>query len=236
MYIQIKSIIAPPDEKDEAIIVSSKSVTAIKHKNHWIYEAPNEALELDIPDFLEDQPFTITINDAECTRLEEVRLICTKEGHPLVPYYVSDITSSSKNSNKELNQLLEALGMSSEINIDARFSISFPYASVTFNNKLFMLNIEEYTRKIVPGEKTKRRAIVETKPIYSGPVRVGKLYCSGCQMAIDVSGYSSHERHGVKFSEFEEMEKLPQYAKVIRAAYKKTMQRGSGAIFIEKRK
>jgi hypothetical protein len=114
------------------------------------------------------------------------------------------------------------------------FSITFPYTSIEFNSKLFLLKIEE----IGFSETRKDTNIIlslEKKIIHDGPVAVKELFCPACGIPLDIKSYNDHKEHKPIFSEFC-TSGIKHYAKPIRAAYKKSMQYGSGAMYIEKRK
>ncbi len=227
MHVQYKSVV-PPDgyDTEDFLFVQSKNVIITKHQGSWVYEPKDKSsTSLILPESLGDtaKSENVFVHDTEGWNNRFARIICSRTGRPMAPYFVADKTKS--------------------VSIDnASFSISTPYTRIEFCASMFYLKIHEVdmelARNVSKGKAVEYVAQAVVKSLFEGPVKISDLYCKTCLSEIALSDVDFHNgsSHDISVSKFAGLDKFPQYERAIRAAYKKALFKINRASFIDKRK
>lgn len=224
MHVQYKTVTPPEGYNNEDVLfVQSKDVIITKHQGSWVYEPKDKTsttlvLPKDLCEKEELKESNVYVHDTEGWNNRFARIICSRTGRPLAPYFVSDKAKS--------------------VSIDnASFSIAVPYTRIEFCSSLFFLRINEVSTSIVKidGDNV-AQAVVKT--LFEGPVKISELYCKTCMSKIHLGEIDLHNTgvHDIAVSKFAGLDKFPQYERAIRATYKKALFKINRASFIDKRK
>jgi hypothetical protein len=222
MHVQYKSVTPPEGYNDENILfIQSKDIIITKHQGSWVYEPKDKTnTSISLPHELhaEATEANVYVHDTEGWNNRFARIICSRTGRPLAPYFVADKTKS--------------------VSIDnASFSIAVPFTRIEFCASMFFLKIHEVNTEIIKNKgEVVAQAVV--KSLFEGPVKISELYCKTCmsEIALGEVDFHNSSSHDISVSKFASLDKFPQYERAIRAAYKKALFKINRASFIDKRK